>query len=109
MEEEAAYNEPRDAFVLRSTVWHRSGTAERRTVKVAYFFHLFQKEVKPEVPELDDKKVKVEEDKVAPTQAAVTSPLRRRPTVRSRRLGTRPRDSSGSIIRPPIWMSMMRM
>jgi uncharacterized protein YjlB len=57
MEEEAAYNKPGDAVVLPSAVWHRSGTAERRTVKVAYFFTLMKKEVKKEVhPEKEEMK-----------------------------------------------------
>ena len=42
--EEAIYNEPGDAFVLPSAAWHRSGIAERRTVKVAFFFNLVKKE-----------------------------------------------------------------
>jgi hypothetical protein len=48
MEEEAKYNEPGDAFVLPSAAWHRSGMAERRTVKVAYFFKLMKVEAIPE-------------------------------------------------------------
>jgi len=56
MEEEAKYNEPGDAVVLPSAVWHRSGTAERRTVKVAYFFNLMKKEVKKEEPKKEEPK-----------------------------------------------------
>ena len=43
-QEEAEYKEPGDAVVLPSAVWHRSGVAQRRTVKVAYFFKLIKKE-----------------------------------------------------------------
>ena len=41
---EAEYKEPGDAVVLPSAVWHRSGEAQRRTVKVAYFFKLMKKD-----------------------------------------------------------------
>ena len=42
--EEAEYMEPGDAVVLPSAAWHRSGVAQRRTVKVAYFYKLMLKE-----------------------------------------------------------------
>ena len=43
-QKEAEYKEPGDAVVLPSAVWHRSGVAQRRTVKVAYFFKLMKKD-----------------------------------------------------------------
>jgi hypothetical protein len=36
--------EPGDAVVLPSAAWHRSGVAQRRSVKVAYFYKLMKKE-----------------------------------------------------------------
>jgi hypothetical protein len=42
--EEAEYMEPGDAVVLPSAAWHRSGVAQRRSVKVAYFYKLMKKE-----------------------------------------------------------------
>ena len=63
-DEAETYSQPGDAFVLPSKAYHRSGEAERRTVKVAFFFKLTKKatvDLTDDKPEGEAPAQKVEE------------------------------------------------